>query len=225
MITPILILIFLGIAVYFDVRYRGMSKFLPILFCGIGVAVNLIMGSKIDETFVLLLLLCAILYLTSFTRIYTKHDAMMLCAITLTTPFMGWMTPSVLCGILGVLCGFVVHLILCKVRNAEHPYIEIKNISNKKTKLARILSHVNGGQKFVVPAIMMDTSKEKTINIFGKKLTVSPAKEGIGEEKFNFDVSRSEMGKTDAKYVIPVIPLMPFFAGWYVLLMIMFLFS
>lgn len=225
MITLILVLFFLGIAVYFDVRYRGMPKLLPILFCGIGVVANLLMGSKIDETLAVLLLVCGILYLASFTRIYTSHDAVMLCAITLTTPFMGWMIPSIICGMFGVLCGFVAHLILCKMRNAEHPYIKVKNIGRKKTKLARIISHVNGGEKFVVPAIKTDSVEEKFITIFGKKFVVSPSKLGSGEEeeeKFNFNISRGEMGKTDAKYVIPVIPLMPFFAGWYVVLLVLF---
>ncbi len=88
-------------------------------------------------------------------------------------------------------------------------------------KLARILSHVNWGQKFVVPAVI-DTSKEKTINIFGKKLIVSSAKQCSGE-KNSIGVSKWErpMQNSDASN-----PLMSFFAGWYILLMmIMFLLS
>ena len=222
MITLILVLIFLGIAVYFDMRYRGIPKFLPMLFCVIGVIANLVMGSKIDETFVMLLLICAVILLASFTRIFQKHDAMMLCAITLTTPFMGWVTPSILCGIFGVILGFAAHLIICKIRNSEHPYIEVKNIGRKRTKLARIISHVNGGERFVVPAIIIDDGKERSVNIFGKKVVITPSRQATGEEQFNFNISRGDMGKTNSKYVIPVIPMMPFFAGVYVVLLILF---
>ena len=237
MLTLILVLIMLGVAVYFDVRYRGMPKYLPILFCGIGVGVNLLMGSNLDETFAMLLLVCGLLCLVSFTRIYAWHDAMMLCAITLTTPFIGWMIPSVVCGALGILCGLATLLILCRIRNAEQPYIEIKNISKEKIKFARVISHVNGGQKFVVPAIKTDKDEEESHlhqNMMQKILinwrqkigtwNESQTKPDNDEERFNFNASRSRMGKTDAKYVIPIIPPMPFFAGWYVFFVVVMLF-
>jgi|APSaa5957512535_1039671.scaffolds.fasta_scaffold07443_1 hypothetical protein len=234
MITLILVLVFLGIAVYFDVRYRGIPKFLPMLFCGIGVGVNLLTGSSLDETFVMLLLICGLLLLASFTRIYARHDGLMLCAITLTTPFMGWMIPSVLCGIFGVASGFVALLILCRIRNAGKPYIDVKNISKKKIKLARLISHVNGGQKFVVPAIRSyndkpDITQDKIQQIIKKwkeKMAWVQFHNDPNDtpDRFDFNLSRNHMGKTNSKYVIPVIPLVPFFAGWYVVFIVMTLF-
>jgi len=223
MITPILVLIFLGIAVYFDLRYRGMPKFLPALFCGIGVVANLLMGSKIDETFALLLLICVMICLVSFTRLIARHDAMMLCAITLTTPFMGWMPPSVVCLFFGFIGGFTTLLILCKMRNSGHPHIDVKNTGRKMIKLAKIISHVNNGERFVVPAIKIDRGEEKSVVIFGKKIILAQARVEVYEENLDLNISRGEMGKTDSKYVIPVIPLMPFFAGVYVVLLVMYL--
>jgi hypothetical protein len=160
-------------------------------------------------------------YLASISGIYGKHDAGVLSAITFATPFLGYVIPSILCLVMGLATAAVYHVLLCQYRNyssgKNYLYQDIlfakpeSGLVGRLTLLparwafsmgmARLFSHVNSGEKFAVPATIPKN----------------------GMDYFDLKMSKKKMGVTKSKYVIPVLPLVPFITVWYFLIVIVFL--
>jgi|APSaa5957512535_1039671.scaffolds.fasta_scaffold42754_1 hypothetical protein len=197
MITLALALVMLAIATYFDIKIRGTRRWIPWIFCGVGIISNLLTGSTLNASFIVLLIFCVLVYAASFSKIYGRNDGAMFCAIILTTPYIG-VIPVIFAIAPTIITGLIVQLTLCRYRNSNSPHPKIK-INSKKESLLRLLAHVNNGEKFVVPAIVDDKQGGWTVNM---------------------RVDKKRIGKTNAPYVVPIIPLMPIFAAVYIVFVI-----
>lgn len=209
----------LAISSYFDVRHRGISPYLIVTFIAAAILVNMVVGGfSIDGMFIISIFFCGMFYLVSVSGIYGKHDAGVLSAITFATPFLGYMIPSILCLVMGLVTAAVYHVLLCQYRNyssgKNYRYCDVlfakpeRGLVGRLTLMparrafsmgiARLFSHVNGGEKFAVPATI--------------------PKNGV--DYFDLKMSKKKMGVAKSKYVIPVLPMIPFIAIWYFLMVI-----
>ena len=196
--TILLCGIFLVISSYYDFKSRGLPPLLGPTFCGVGFAANIILGSEINTTILFILFLCFLYHLAVFAKLYGRDDAWILCAMTLTIPFIitpfGLLIPSIIVIGAGLFTCGILYFLVCIWKNRGHT-MEGKN------KFGRLIMHVNRGERFVVPAHV----------------------EKDGKMRFVLSQRSKKVQKCDSKYVMPLLPLIPIFSVWYLITMIVFL--
>ena len=199
MYTLILCGAFLVIASYYDIKSRTLPILMAPAFCGAGFLANVILGSEVNSTVFFLLFLCLMYHLAVIAKLFGRDDAWMLCAVTLTVPFIptsfGYIVPSIILIGAGLFTAFCLYLAVCVWKNRGHTM-------KKRARFARMMMHVNNGEKFVVPAHTHDSE---------------------GKKRFSMSHRGKIIGKCDAEYVMPVLPMLPIFAVWYGVVLFVFL--
>ena len=206
--TLIVIAIVFAFSLYYDLRYRGIPVIVPILAGAAGISINVLLGryELFDGVFVISIFITMFFVILMAFGILRSGDAYLLIVMMWTTPFVGFVIPAVVCLMGSLVAGFVYCFVYCCMKNIRakkkaksKPYSDIKydNFSNKI--FGKYITYANTS-KMPVNAISAVTHRD-------------------GQAYLDPKIGRKQKQMTCDRYLIPVIPLTPFIAGVYLLVL------
>ena len=207
----IVIAIVFAFSLYYDLKHRGIPIIIPAVGIPAAIITNVVFGRYeiFDGVFVLSLFIVMFIFLLMAFRVIRSGDAYLLIVISIATPFVGFLIPSIVCLIISLIAGYLYCIAYCQIQNSHakklnlKPYSDILYKKRSDKFLLKYFTYLN--TKGTVHAV-------SAVDIIDNKMYLDPT------------IGRKQKGLTDARYVIPVIPLVPFIVSAYVVLLFITLF-